>query len=106
MTEVNGYALILTILLAIVALSFVIFISIRSKQQTEIRKALIEKFGSTQGLVELLQTSEGKHLLADLSTGEATPVRSVLRSIHKGIIGLGLGLGAVFVGILVLNCVN
>lgn len=68
MTEINGYALILTILLVIIALSFVIFISIRSKQQTEIRKALIEKFGSTEGLVELLRTPEGQRLLSDLST--------------------------------------
>jgi hypothetical protein len=100
MTEINGYALILTILLVIITLSFVIFTSIRSKQQTEIRKALIEKFGSTEGMVELLRTPEGQRRLSDLSVSGATPVRSVLGSIHKGIIGLVLGLGALFVGAL------
>jgi hypothetical protein len=101
MTEVNGYALVLSILLVTVTLSFVIFTSIRSKQQTEIRKALIEKFGSSQSLVELLQTTEGQSLLAGLSTSAASPVRSVLGSIQKGIISLVVGLGALFVGALV-----
>ncbi len=100
MTEVNGYALILTFLLVIATLSFVVFTSIRARQQTEIRKALIEKFGSAQDLGELLQTSGGQRLLADLSSSGATPLRSVLGSVHKGIIGLVVGLGALFVGAL------
>jgi hypothetical protein len=98
MTEVNGYALVLTFILTIVTLSFVIFASVRSKQQTEIRKALIEKFGSSQGLVELLQTTEGQRLLADLSAAGGSPLRSVLGSTQKGIVALLVGVGALLAG--------
>jgi hypothetical protein len=98
MRDVNGYALVLTFVLVIVTLSFVIFASIRAKQQTEIRKALIEKFGSTQGLVELLRTPEGQRLLADLSASGGSPLRSVLGSTQKGIVALLVGLGAVLGG--------
>jgi hypothetical protein len=99
MTETNDL-LVLTIFVVIPTISLVVFASIRSKQQTEIRKALIEKFGSTQGLVELLQTTEGQRLLPNLSTSGASPIRSVLGSIQKGIVGLVVGLGALFAGVL------
>jgi hypothetical protein len=100
MASVNGYAIILAWLLIIGAVLSLIYTIFRSKQQTEIRKALIEKFGSTQDLAHILQTLDGKRLLADLSTGGGSPLQSVLSSVHKGIVALLVGLGALIVGAL------
>jgi len=61
-------------------------------------KALIEKFGSAQDLGELLQTLNGKRLLADLSTAGGSPLQSVLSSIQKGLFALLVGLGAMLAG--------
>lgn len=100
MRDVNGYAMVLTFVLLTVVLLAVIVMIFRSKQQTEIRKALIEKFGSAQDLGELLQTPGGHRLLADLSTSGGSPLRSVLGSVQKGIIGLIVGLAVLIVGVL------
>lgn len=100
MSNFNDYATMLALLLIIGAVLFLVFTIFRSKQQTEIRKALIEKFGSAQDLGELLQTTGGKRLLADLSSGGGSPLQSVLSSIHKGLLALLVGLGALFVGAL------
>jgi len=100
MSSVNGYAIMLAWLLIIGAVLLLVFTIFRSKQQTEIRKALIEKFGSSQDLAQIVQTLDGKRLLADLSTGGGSPLQSVLGSVHKGIVALLVGLGALFVGAL------
>jgi len=100
MASVNGYVIVLAFLLMAGASLFLIFTLFRTMQQTTIRKALIEKFGSAQDLGELLQTSGGQRLLADLSTDGGSPLRAVLGSIQKGIIGLLVGLGAVFEGVI------
>ncbi len=80
MASVNGYVIVLAFLLVAGASLFLIFTLFRTMQQTTIRKALIEKFGSTQDLGELLQTSGGQRLLADLSTSGGGPLQSVLGS--------------------------
>ena len=98
MANVNGYVIVLAFLLVAGASLFLIFTLFRTMQQTAIRKALIEKFGSTQDLGELLQTPGGQRLLADLSTNGGSPLRSVIGSIQKGTIALLVGLGAVFEG--------
>jgi len=98
MGDINSYVAGAAILLVIAASFFLIFTIFRSKQQTEIRRALIEKFGSAQDLGELLQTSGGQRLLADLSTSGGSPLQSVLSSVQKGILALLVGLGAMFVG--------
>jgi hypothetical protein len=100
MGDLNRYVAGAAILLVIAASLFLISTISRSKQQTEIRKALIEKFGSAQDLGDLLQTPGGQRLLADLSTSGGSPLRSVLGSIQKGIIALLVGFGALFVGAL------
>jgi Ca2+/Na+ antiporter len=98
MASVNGYAVMMAWLLIIGAVLFLVFTISRSRQQTEIRKALIEKFGSTQDLGELLQTPGGKRLLADLSTSGGSPLQSVLNSIQKGLLALLVGGGAMLAG--------
>jgi hypothetical protein len=98
MASVNGYVIVLALLLVAGASLFLIFTILRSTQQTVIRKALIEKFGSAQDLGELLQTPGGQRLLADLSTSGGSPLQSVLSSVQKGLIALLVGLGAMFVG--------
>src|SRR5580704_15480333 len=100
MANVNGYVIVLAFLLVAGASLFLIFTLFRTMQQTAIRKALIEKFGSAQDIGELLQTSGGQRLLADLSTNGGSPLRSVIGSIQKGIVALLVGLGALFVGAL------
>ena len=65
----------------------------RQRTQNEIRRALIDKFGSAQDLGVFLQSEGGKRFIADLSTGTAGALGSVLASIQKGIILLLLGLG-------------
>jgi hypothetical protein len=98
MTNVNGYVIVLVFLLTAGASLFLIFTLFRTMQQTAIRKALIEKFGSAQNLGELLQTSGGQRLLADLPNSGGSPLQSVLSSVQKGILGLLVGLGGLFVG--------
>jgi hypothetical protein len=98
MANVNGYVVILAWLLIIGAVLSLVYTIFRSKQQTEIRKALIEKFGSAQDLGELLQTPGGKRLLADLSTSSGSPLQSVMSSIQKGLLGLLVGGGAMLAG--------
>jgi hypothetical protein len=63
------------------------------RDQNDLRKALIEKFGSAQDLGSFLQSEAGQRLIADLSTGSAGALGSVLASIQKGIILILLGIG-------------
>lgn len=65
----------------------------RQKAQNDIRKSLIEKLGSAQDLGAFLQSEGGKRFIADLSSGSAGALGSVLASVQKGIILLLLGLG-------------
>lgn len=98
MANVNGYAVMVAWLLIIGAILFLVYTIFRSKQQTEIRKALIEKFGSTQDLAQIVQTLDGKRLLADLSTSSGSPLQSVMSSIQKGLFALLVGGGAMLAG--------
>jgi hypothetical protein len=77
---------------------FIVFLlhsSHRQKVQTDIRKSLIEKFGSAQDLGSFLQSEGGKQFIADLSSGTAGALGSVLASVQKGIIIVLLGCGCV-----------
>lgn len=81
---------------------FLLYSSHHQREQNDIRKALIEKFGSAQDLGSFLQSEGGKRSIADLSSGTAGALGSVLASVQKGIILLLLGVGCaganVFVG--------
>jgi len=75
----------------------------RQRQQNEIRRTLIDKFGTAQDLGAFLQSEGGRRFLNELSTGAAGALQSVLGSIQKGIIlvllGGGIaGPGGVFIG--------
>ena len=65
----------------------------RQRAQNDIRKALIDKFGSAQDLGMFLQSEGGKRFIADLSTGTAGALGSVLTSVQNGIILMLLGVG-------------
>lgn len=93
-----AYAILMATLLVVATVLAIIFISFRSRQQTVIRKALIEKFASMQDLGEFLQTPGGRSLFADLSTGGGTPLQAVMGSIQKGLLGLLVGVGALLAG--------
>jgi hypothetical protein len=80
--------------LFLVTLALVLFYTARRQRaQNEIRKALIEKFGSAQDLGAFLQSEGGQRFLADLSTGMSSPLGSVLGSVQKGIILCLVGVG-------------
>jgi hypothetical protein len=93
-----AYAILMASLMVVATLLVIIFTSFRSRQQTVIRKALIEKFASMQDLGEFLQTPGGKSLFEDLSTNGGSPLQSVMGSIQKGLLGLLVGLGAMLAG--------
>jgi hypothetical protein len=76
----------------------ILYSSARQRRQTEIRKALIEKFGSAQDLGAFLQTPGGARFVSDLFSGSNSPTHSVLGSIQKGVIILIVGIALVGIG--------
>jgi hypothetical protein len=77
----------------------ILYSSSRQRRQTEIRKALIEKFGSAQDLGAFLQSPGGQRFVSDLFSGSDSPTHSVLGSIQKGVIILLVGLTVILVGL-------
>src|SRR5689334_9050450 len=73
---------------------YLAFSAWRTKQQTAMRKALLDKFGSARDLSEFLQSDGGQRFMADLA-GVSSPLGTVMASIHKGILALLLGGGIV-----------
>jgi hypothetical protein len=71
---------------------YLAFNAIKGSQQAAARKAMLDKFASAQDLGAFLETKGGQRFMADLSSGGG-PLRSVLGSIHKGIIAMFLGAG-------------
>jgi len=91
---VNGQEAIgLGIFVLLVLILFLLYSSHHQREQNDIRKALIEKFGSAQDLGSFLQSEGGKRFIADLSSGAAGALGSVLVSVQKGIVLLLLGFG-------------
>jgi hypothetical protein len=103
----NEAAIGLGIFVLLVLILFLLHGSHQRREQNDIRKALIEKFGSAQDLGSFLQSEGGKRFIADLSTGTAGALGSVLASVQKGIILLLLGFGCaaahVFTSLVVLG---
>jgi len=64
---------------------------VQQAQRNEMRRMLIEKFGSSQDLGAFLQSPGGRQLMSDLSTGSAAG--TVLSSVQKGIVLLAVGFG-------------
>jgi hypothetical protein len=64
---------------------------VQQAQRNEMRRVLIEKFGTSQDLGAFLQSPGGRQLMSDLSTGSAAG--SVLSSVQKGIVLLAVGFG-------------
>jgi len=89
----NQEAIGLGVFVLLFLILFLLHSSHRQRAQNDIRKSLIEKFGSAQDLGAFLQSEGGKRFIADLSSGSAGALGSVLASVQKGIILLLLGLG-------------
>jgi hypothetical protein len=95
MHEINAFLKSLAILSFSGVALYLAFSAWRSKQQTAMRKALLDKFGSARDLSEFLQSEGGQRFMAELS-GVSSPLGTVMASIHKGILTLLLGGGIVF----------
>jgi hypothetical protein len=83
----------LGIFVLLVLILYLLHSSSERREQNDLRKALIEKFGSAQDLGSFLQSEGGRRFIADLSSGTAGALGSVLASIQKGIILVLLGIG-------------
>jgi hypothetical protein len=66
----------------------------RMKAQAELHSRLLDKFGSAREVVEFLQTPGGAQFLDRLSEERESPSGGILRSVHRGIILLVLGVGS------------
>lgn len=91
----NQTAIGLAVFFLIILVLILVFSAHRQKAQNEIRKALIDRFGSAQDLGTFLQSEGGQRFLADLSTGMSSPLGSVIGSVQKGLILWLLGLGTI-----------
>ncbi|MBZ5621792.1 MAG: hypothetical protein LAQ69_24145 [Acidobacteriia bacterium] len=89
----NQEAIGLAVFFLVILVLILVFSAHRQRAQNEIRKALIERFGSAQDLGAFLQSEGGQRFLADLSSGMSSPLGSVIGSVQKGIILVLLGLG-------------
>src|SRR5215467_8755946 len=88
----------IAIFVLVAAFLAILYTSNRSRQETAIRKALIEKFGSAQDLGAFLQSPGGQRFVSDLFAGPSSPARSVLGSIQKGVIILLAGVTVIGIG--------
>jgi hypothetical protein len=72
---------------------------LRSKQSRSAQRTLIDKLPPNE-LLALLQTPQGEKLMQALGEPGATPARSILTSIQRGIVvvlsGIGMLLAAIF----------
>jgi Ca2+/Na+ antiporter len=87
------------IFVLVAAFLAIFYSSARQRRQTDIRKALIEKFGSAQDLGAFLQSPGGQRFVSDLFSASNSPAHSVLGSIQKGVIILLVGLTLIGVGV-------
>jgi hypothetical protein len=98
----NQEAVGLGVFVLLASIIFLLHSSRRQRAQNDIRKTLIERFGTAQDLGAFLQSEGGKEFIAGLSSGEVGALSSVLSSVQRGVILLLLGLGCaasnVFVG--------
>ncbi len=68
------------------------------KAQAELHHRLLEKFGSTQELIDFLQSEGGQQFLDAISAKPINPKEQILSSVQKGIILTILGIGGFFLG--------
>jgi hypothetical protein len=87
------------IFVLIAAFLAILYSSARQRRQADIRKVLIEKFGSAQDLGAFLQSPGGQRFVSDLFSGSSSPAHSVLSSIQKGVIILLVGLTLICIGV-------
>ena len=79
------------IFLLLVLALFLAYTYVQQSRRDVMRRALLDKFSSAQDLGAFLQSAGGRQFMADLST--STAAGSVLSSVQKGIVLLGLGFG-------------
>jgi hypothetical protein len=71
----------------------------QSKIASEIHGKLLDKFASSQELVDFLQTNEGRRFLESAGGPRANPLERVLKSIKLGVILTIVGLGWLLLGL-------
>jgi hypothetical protein len=65
----------------------------RVKAQGEVAGRLLDKFGTARELIEFLQSPGNTRFISAISGDGYSPAREVLRTLHRGIILLLLGIG-------------
>jgi len=98
----NQEAIGLGVFVLIFVIVFLLHSARRQQAQNDIRKTLIERFGTAQDLGAFLQSEGGKEFIAGLSSGESGAYSAVLGSVQRGVILLLMGFGCaaanVFIG--------
>ena len=68
---------------------------LRTRARIELNKRLLEKIGSAQEVVQLMQTEEGRQLLEALTVERTTSLAQILGTVQKGVVLTTVGLGAI-----------
>ena len=83
----------LGIFVLLILILFLVYSSHRQRESNELRRSLIDKFGSAQDLGAFLQSEGGKRFLAEMGSGAAGAYGSIMASVQKGIILVLIGVG-------------
>ena len=70
-----------------------------AKAAAEIHAKLLEKFTTSQELVDFLRTDEGRRFLENTAGPQANPLERTLRSIRYGVILTIIGVGWLLLGL-------
>jgi hypothetical protein len=89
----NQQAVGLGVFVLVFLIVYLLHTSRRQQAQNDIRKVLIDRFGSAQDLGAFLQSEGGREFIAGLSSSEVGALSSVLASVQRGVILLLLGFG-------------
>jgi hypothetical protein len=68
---------------------------LKTRARIELNQRLLEKIGSAQEVVQLMQTEEGRQLLEALTMERTISLEQILSTVQKGIVFTAVGLGAV-----------
>src|SRR6516164_5643182 len=74
------------------AVFYLLFGSIRRKQQNTMQKHLLDKFSSTHDFTEFVQSPAGQKYVAGFTDSVTKPYASILNSLRIGIVLIFLGL--------------
>lgn len=72
---------------------YLVTISIRKKHQSEMQKALLEKFSSAHDFAEFMQSPAGQKYVMSFADAVTSPRSAIMKSIQTGIVMLFAGSG-------------